>query len=223
MVFYIFQSSSKLKENEVKEPTIHVSELDLNIDLTNMVQNAFETIDKVSLECENHIGEDSCNINEDSEYGNQATSDKVEGNEDVDAIKFSSLMEDAKKPLFEGCKRSKLFSILCLYNLKVVHGWSQTSFDELLTLLHEHLFLESNELPCSTYEAKKVIKDIGLGYHTIHACVNDCILYRGEYESLNSCPICKESRWRKPQSKVPQKVLRHFPIIPRLQRFYRYL
>ncbi|KAJ7562440.1 hypothetical protein O6H91_03G069200 [Diphasiastrum complanatum] len=106
-------SSSKLKENEVKEPTIHVSELDLNIDLTNMVQNAFETIDKVLLECENHIGEDSCNINADSEYGNQATSDKAEGNEDVDAIKFSSLMEDAKKPLFEGCKEvdNKLFEL----------------------------------------------------------------------------------------------------------------
>ena len=26
------------------------------------------------------------------------------------------------------------------------------------------------------------------------ACINDCILYRGGYENLDECPICKKSR-----------------------------
>jgi hypothetical protein len=41
-----------------------------------------------------------------------------------------------------------------------------------------------NELPASTYEAKKVVCPLGLEVQKIHACPNDCFLYRGEeYES----------------------------------------
>ena len=39
------------------------------------------------------------------------------------------------------------------------------------------------------YEAKKVVCPLGLEVQKIHACINDCILYRGEeYENLNACP-----------------------------------
>lgn len=36
------------------------------------------------------------------------------------------------------------------------------------------------EFPVSYYEGKKIINDFGLGYETIHACPNNCILYWGE-------------------------------------------
>jgi hypothetical protein len=40
-----------------------------------------------------------------------------------------------------------------------------------------------NELPASMYEAKKVVCPLGLEVQKIHACPNDCILYRcEEYE-----------------------------------------
>jgi hypothetical protein len=46
------------------------------------------------------------------------------------------------------------------------------------------------ELPISTYEAKKVVCPLGLEVQKIHACPNDCILYRDDYENLTEYPIC---------------------------------
>jgi hypothetical protein len=30
----------------------------------------------------------------------------------------------------------------------------------------------------------------------IHACLNDCILYRNEYSDMNRCPKCEVSRYK---------------------------
>ncbi|GJW51970.1 hypothetical protein Tco_0093321 [Tanacetum coccineum] len=66
---------------------------------------------------------------------------------------------------------------------------------------------------------------IGLGYESIHACEHDCCLFRGEVnKDLQFCLVCNTSRWKDsdtPGKKVPRKVLRYFPIIPRLQRLYK--
>ncbi|GJS26330.1 hypothetical protein Tco_0486950 [Tanacetum coccineum] len=43
-------------------------------------------------------------------------------------------------------------------------------------------------------------------------------------KDVHFCPVCKTSRWKDsntPGKKVPKKVLRYFPIIPRLQRLYK--
>ncbi|XP_056848084.1 uncharacterized protein LOC108815770 isoform X2 [Raphanus sativus] len=66
-----------------------------------------------------------------------------------------------------------------------------------------------------------------MGYEKIHACVNDCCLFRKRFKKLEHCPKCKASRWKtnvhtgEKKKGVPQKVLRYFPIIPRLKRMYR--
>ena len=31
--------------------------------------------------------------------------------------------------------------------------------------------------PKDHYEAKKIVRDLGLGYEKIHACLNDCMLF----------------------------------------------
>ncbi|GJT25374.1 zinc finger, PHD-type containing protein [Tanacetum coccineum] len=81
------------------------------------------------------------------------------------------------------------------------------------------------KLPPSYYAIKKTFKTIGLGYESIHACVNDCFLFRGDAnKDVHFCPVCNTSRWKDsntPGKKVPKKVLRYFPIIPRLQRLYK--
>ena len=77
-----------------------------------------------------------------------------------------------------------------------------------------------------------MIGGLGLSYNKIHACPNDCMLYRKEYENYTECHVCKTSRYledkdsdavgealSKKKKKVPAKVLRHFPLIPRLQRY----
>ena len=69
----------------------------------------------------------------------------------------------------------------------------------------------------------------------IHACINDCILYRGEkYENLNSCPVCGALRYKirrddpgdvegepRPGKRVPVKVMWYAPIISRLKRLFQ--
>ncbi|XP_019255076.1 PREDICTED: uncharacterized protein LOC109233657 [Nicotiana attenuata] len=94
--------------------------------------------------------------------------------------------------------------------------------DDLLSFFKEVLPVESF-VPNSFYEAKKVLRDLGLGYTKIDACQNDCILYWREHAYAQSCPECGESRWKSKENggkKVAHKVLRHFPIKPRLQRLY---
>ncbi|GKB41754.1 hypothetical protein Tco_0886696 [Tanacetum coccineum] len=75
-----------------------------------------------------------------------------------------------------------------------------------------------SKLPPSYYAIKKTFKMIGLGYESIHACVNDCFLFWGDANKD------VQSRWKDsntPRKKVPKKVLHYFPIIPRLQRLYK--
>ena len=62
-----------------------------------------------------------------------------------------------------------------------------------------------------------------LKYQMIHACLNDHIIYHKQYEFATQYPICHISRYQLDQltKKVPCKVLRHIPIIPRLQRLFK--
>ncbi|KAL4554293.1 hypothetical protein LXL04_039589 [Taraxacum kok-saghyz] len=119
-----------------------------------------------------------------------------------DPTKFREMLEDAEKPLYEGCPNfTKLSAIIQLLNLK-----------------------KGNEMYSGTYEAKKAFKQLGSGYEKIHACVNRCILYRNEYENLTECPNCGKSRWKVDEQKnkiyenVPANVMWYFPIIPRMKR-----
>ncbi|GJQ93667.1 zinc finger, PHD-type containing protein [Tanacetum coccineum] len=85
--------------------------------------------------------------------------------------------------------------------------------------------LKGYKLPSLYYAIKKTFKTIGLWYESIHACVNDCYLFRGEdNKDKQFYPVCNTSRWKDNHTtgkKVPKKVLRYFPIIPRLQRLYK--
>jgi len=89
--------------------------------------------------------------------------------------------------------------------------------------LKTKIFPEENVLPSTCREARQLLVDFGIGYNQIHACKNDCILYRDEYQNNEECPVCKEKRYcidvQGPT--VPNKVLRHMPIIPSLQRMFQ--
>jgi len=79
-----------------------------------------------------------------------------------------------------------------------------------------------SDLPKSYDESKKYLRELGLAYENIHVCKNNCVLFRKDKEKLNVCPVCKESRWQDETGtkRVPHKVLRHFPIIPRFKRIF---
>ncbi|KAI5349975.1 hypothetical protein L3X38_002866 [Prunus dulcis] len=81
-----------------------------------------------------------------------------------------------------------------------------------------------NCLPKDHKHAQKVLRGLGLGYEKIHACKNNCMLFYKEHETLDTCPICNESRFKMTSqnrtTKIPQKVMRYLPFKPRLQRLY---
>ena len=78
-------------------------------------------------------------------------------------------------------------------------------------------------LPSTCREARQLLVELGVEYKQIHACQNDCILYRGEYQNKQECLVWKEKRYRTDVQSptIPNKVLRHMPIIPRIQRMFR--
>ncbi|XP_006352028.2 uncharacterized protein [Solanum tuberosum] len=136
--------------------------------------------------------------------------------------KFEQLMRDSNEELYPGCKKfSKLSFVLQLYRIKLLFKWSNESFNALLGLLKDAL-PEGEKLPSSFYESKKIIEGLGLNYKKIHVCPNDCMLFRNEFakKDVNECLICGASRWKNSVKKIPAKVLRHFPLKPRLQRLY---
>ncbi|XP_057803207.1 uncharacterized protein LOC131018507 [Salvia miltiorrhiza] len=139
---------------------------------------------------------------------------------------FIKLLDDAEKGLYPGCvKYTKLSAIVKLYNLKAKHNWSDKSFTDLLSLLGDML-PAYNVLPSSLYEAKKTLGTLGMEYEKIHACPNDCVLYRKEYVDYSNCPTCGVARWKESKNtslkkRVPEKVLWYFPPISRFQRMFR--
>ena len=49
---------------------------------------------------------------------------------------------------------------------------------------------KENVQPQSTDAMKKFLKIFRFGYDVIHACKNDCILYRKQFDNMESCPRC---------------------------------
>ena len=110
---------------------------------------------------------------------------------------YDSFKSDSEEELYPGCTNfTRLLTTLKLFSLKARHGWTDTSFTELLELLKEML-PENNTLPIRNYEAKKVLCPMGLEYQKIHACPNDCVLYKDEFASLKACPTYGLSQFKK--------------------------
>ncbi|XP_019261871.1 PREDICTED: uncharacterized protein LOC109239741 [Nicotiana attenuata] len=142
-----------------------------------------------------------------------------------DAKKFFKLLEEGKQELYPGCENfSKLSFTIRLYLLKSLHGLSNVAFSDLLELIKEAFSFA--QVPESFNKARNMITDLGLHYEKIHACPNDCMLFWKENANAENCSICGSSRWKsggpltKASSKIPAKVLRYFPLKPRLQRIF---
>ncbi|XP_010474959.1 PREDICTED: uncharacterized protein LOC104754455 [Camelina sativa] len=165
--------------------------------------------------------------NVDSEMVSKDDLGEIAEVEDKKEDEFLAKFRDAETPLYGSCENhSKLSAIVSLFRLKTQNEWSDKSFNDLLETLTGMLPAD-NVLHTSLYEVKQFLKSFDMGYEKIHACVNDCCLFRKKYKKLQNCPKCNASRWKinlqtsEIKKGVPQKVLRYFPIIPRLKRMFR--
>ncbi|KAG8481745.1 hypothetical protein CXB51_026629 [Gossypium anomalum] len=199
-------------------------------DMEDMLRDAFNmrSHGEQSFPPDFIISED-CNItgNVFCETGTSAPNE--EPNEE--AAKFYNLLNEMNEELYEGSKYSKLSFCICLFHLKCLGGWTGNSFTMLLEFLRE--MFPFAKIPQSCQDMKRLIKDLGLGYNKIHSCPNDCMLYWGDQKNQQSCHVCGKSRWMNSNTedvntdeggaqlrKKPVKVLRYFPLIPRLQRLF---
>ncbi|XP_062100363.1 uncharacterized protein LOC133806259 [Humulus lupulus] len=184
--------------------------IDTQVDEVSNDMDAFDLYTTAAMDdVDNNIG---CGGGEDDEFVNEDLQKKL---------------EDAETPLYEGSEKyTKLSSIVALYRLKNLNGWTDKIFTMLLELLCD-MFPKNNVLPDSMYSVRKFLRNFDLKYEKIDACINDCCLFRKEKAKMDVCPKCSVCRWKvdKPTKNVKvgeaAKVLRYFPIIPRLKRLFR--
>ena len=167
------------------------------------------------------------------ELGHALCGEREDCESEKERLKFQQMIEDHRKLLYPGCEDGlkKLGTTLELLQWKATYGVSDKGFGELLKLLKKML-PKDNELPSTTYEAKQLVCPLGLEVQKIHACPDDYILYRGDYENLDACPVCGalHYKFRKddpgdvegehPRKRVPAKVMWYSPIIPHLKRLF---
>jgi hypothetical protein len=164
--------------------------------------------------------------------GSEEDEDDDQADEEVelqfDAETYRKLVLDGSSELYSGCKKfSKLQFLVKLLNIKNIWGIPNGCFDAFLSLIKEAL-PEGQDLPNNFHASRKYIKDVGVGYESIHACKHDCIMYRGRYSQAEQCPVCKTSRWKSIKTgidgkrvyKTPEKVIRHFKLKHRVRRLF---
>ena len=130
-------------------------------------------------------------------------------------------LKQSQVPLYQGSKLSALACVLVLMNLAHLHNVSNSFMDELFAFMRLDMLPGSNALPKSRHAAGTFIDRLGLSFNTIHACRNGCVLFWKDRHELSQCPHCNSSRYVVGSTSIPVKVLRHFPLIPRLLRMYR--
>ncbi|XP_052119008.1 uncharacterized protein LOC107493943 [Arachis duranensis] len=152
-----------------------------------------------------------------------------------EARAFHDLLEDGEQELYPGCSKfSKLSFLVRLYHIKCMCRVSDKAFGLILELLGDAF--EHAVIPKTLHDAKRIIRKLGIEYKKIDACPNDCMLYQGSDQDLSRCKQCGASRWKQKTRKnsvvrinavvkkngkpLPAKILRYFPLIPRLQRLF---
>ena len=133
---------------------------------------------------------------------------------------FAEVLEEAKRATHEGGKFSRFTFTVKLLHIKSFYRISNAAFNAILRLLS--LQFPDSCVPRSYDEELSIIHRLGLGYVSIHVCPNNCVLFRKDLAKHDNCPKCNASRWKDADGKksIPEKVLRHFPLIPRLQRMF---
>jgi hypothetical protein len=89
--------------------------------------------------------------------------------------------------------------VVKLLHMKSLYRISNSTFSATVKLLAE-AFPECNTLPKSYNEAKNLMKELGLGYDSIHMCFNNCVLFRKQYmPNLTIAPfvVCQDGKIQK--------------------------
>ena len=202
--------------------------LDVGADLRRAVSEMFARADEVRVEA-NHarvVTEDGVPPVESEPEGSagESDSDPWDGTTNDDQPHAANhpvedeLLEELNVKLFPDGRVSRLGATIYLLCAFKVAKAPNSLINEVFKLLHEIILPQGNTLPCSEKEATRMLRKLGLVYDSIHCCPHNCVLFRGNLVDATVCPKCNANRFVR--RSVPAKVLRHFPIIPRVKRMF---
>jgi hypothetical protein len=235
-------SDEEWEEQFWRLPDPHHGEVDVEVDTREMLNDVFQsTDDPVDLEervwdevmvaftAADRAHEESSQGGGSSDDDDSAPMGMEEPTRDTNTVEGQfedsfdpQPLEDALEYLYSEARYTKLAATILLMNLCTVHGISNSFTNEFFAILHGHLLLERNSLPKNYHAVKSFIRKLGLSYNSIHACKKGCVLVRGDHVEAMSCPKCQQLRYKDPaRIMFPVKVLKHFPIILRLQRMFQ--
>ena len=155
--------------NHGEDSDVHVLEEPAVLEDVNVDSFVYEDTNDCGLE--GMLGE----LVRSEQNGNEAALE--DGNEDA-ASCFKQLIEEAKRELYPGCINFSRFTfVIKMLHVKSYYRITNSAFSAILKILSE-AFPQLNTIPKSYDEAKKMLRELGLGYVSIHVCPNNCVLFR---------------------------------------------
>ena len=181
-----------------------------NVDVFSAVHDACARVDHLHTEMQSQVDTEGSDDHGDDDF-------------DTFGAQYEELVRESTEPIYEGCKMNRLEVAIILITMCSLFSIPYSFLDELLKFLSQDLFPKSNCLPRTSYEARQMVRKLGVSHEAIHCCPDGHVLFRGEKADLVSCPHagCGKSRYVQGSNTVPCKVLRYFPIIEQLQRMFK--
>ena len=122
------------------------------------------------------------------------------------------------QPVYKGAIVTLLQTLEKYFEWFTSHpGTSKSALSDMLKLQSEILPI-GNLLPNTYQAAHRMIESFLVKPIAIHACPNDCILYRKQYANDKVCPQCAAPRYKR--SNIPIKKFIYLPLGPRLSRMF---
>ena len=213
-----------------------VAKTDANLDITGLIQNTFNQYEKMTRVAEEQrqvvflepdVVPTSLGLEQPPPLGTEDGGEDINlpANGEAHHILAAQriLEENSNTLLFAGSRLSSLSATMILLQCCRTHKCTSAFITELLTIIRSAILPEINTLPASEYAATKPMQKLGLEHVDIDVCPNGCMLYCRGDQQRDTCskPNSGAPRFKRVgASHVPHKVLRFFPIIPRLQRLY---
>lgn len=208
------------------------SETDANLDMAGLVQNTFNQYDNITRGTEG--GGEHVRYEPAADMERESTDEEDDGEDlfhrhmtgpAVDTLSDAQriLEESSHTLLYARARMSSLSATMILLQTCRTHKCTSAFITELFSVLKNAILSEINTLPPTEYAASKLLRRLRLQHEDIDVCPNSCMLYRGEDKDKEFCTkqSCRAPRYKRAgSSRVPCKVLRFFPLIPRLQRIY---
>jgi len=136
------------------------------VDVDAVVQDAYMRVDNIHNDMQQAVGNE----------------EEVEDEEQflMQGPNFEELVRELQETIYEGCQVNCLQVCIVLITMCNLFSIPNTFLDELLKFLLQDLLSKLNSLPRTSYEARQMVRKLGLQHEAIHCCPDghDCLISR---------------------------------------------